>query len=478
MTIIADTLVTNVDLLTLCGQGVGYMQDGAVAIRGTEIVGVDSTKALIAGVKAQNTIDGIGKILMPGLIDAHMHTPWAVIRGVAQDIDNWMQKGLAPYASHLTKESRLAGTNLALAEAMRAGTTTFGDYAWPESGWADSFVKAGVRARLTSTINSFPEEDMSSWEVGAVYPLSDKQGKQAIQEAIVFAEQWHGSEQGRISVMLGPQGPDMISCEQLLEVKNVAQKMGLMIHMHTDQGDRETNQMMKRYGKRTPKYLQEIGYLDDQLLAVHLTESSEKEAEMIARSGASMALCSGSIGIIDGIVPPAHAFRQAGGNVALGSDQAAGNNCHNIFNEMKLTALFNKIRYRDPKVLPAWDALRMATIEGARAIGLGEDIGSIEIGKQADLILIDANSPTLTPILDSPIRTIVPNLVYGANGSEVSDSMIAGKWVMRNRKLLTVDQQQIIETAQREAECVAERMCGFSDHADLKLTGAMKQGFL
>ena len=94
MTIIADTLITNVDLLTMCGQGVGYMQDGAVAIRGTEIIGVDSTKALIAGVNAQNTIDGIGKILMPGLIDAHMHTPWAVVRGVAQDIDNWMQKGL------------------------------------------------------------------------------------------------------------------------------------------------------------------------------------------------------------------------------------------------------------------------------------------------------------------------------------------------------------------------------------------------
>ena len=146
---------------------------------------------------------------------------------------------------------------------------------------------------------------------------------------------------------------------------------------------REIEQMLKRYGKRTIAYLDEIGYLDEQLLAVHLTEATDREAEQVARSGARMVLCSGSIGIIDGIVPPSRAFRQAGGLVALGSDQACGNNCTNIFNEMKLTALFNKIRYRDPTVMPAWEVLRMATIEGAQAIGLGDEIGSLDRRRQA-----------------------------------------------------------------------------------------------
>ena len=134
-----------------------------------------------------------------------------------------------------------------------------------------------------------------------------------------------------------------------------------------------------------------------------------------------MALCSGSIGIIDGIVPPSHAFRQAGGKVALGSDQAAGNNCNNIFNEMKLTALFNKIKYRDPTVMPAWDVLRMATIEGAAAIGLGDEIGSLEAGKQADLIVVDLTAPNLSPVMAAPVRNIVPNLVYAGSGHEVRD---------------------------------------------------------
>ena len=175
-----------------------------------------------------------------------------------------------------------------------------------------------------------------------------------------------------------------------------------MLHVHTAQGDREIDQMIKRYGERTPGFFEEIGYLDEQLLVVHLTEATEEEAEMIAKSGAKMALCSGSIGIIDGIVPPAYAFKKAGGTVGLGSDQASGNNCNNMWNEMKLTALFNKIKYRDPTVLPAWEVMRMGTIEGAQAIGLGDEIGSLEVGKRADLICIDVTMPNLLPILDTP----------------------------------------------------------------------------
>jgi 5-methylthioadenosine/S-adenosylhomocysteine deaminase len=319
---------------------------------------------------------------------------------------------------------------------------------------------------------------MAGWKVGDVYPLDEATGQQATDAAMEFAARWHGSADGRITVMLGPQGPDMLDRVQLLAVKRRAEEAGLMIHMHVAQGDREIDQMLKRYGLRTPAYLQEIGYLDEQLVAVHLTEATDEETVLIAESGARMALCSGSIGIIDGIVPPAYIFRQAGGLVALGSDQASGNNCNNIFNEMKLTALFNKIKYRDPTVMPAGAVLRMATIEGAQAIGLGDDIGSLEVGKQADIILVDLTEPNLLPVLEAPIRTIVPNLIYAGTGREVRTVLVAGRVLMRDGALLTLDADAIRAEAQRQAEAVAAKVTADPVHREMALLAAMNSGEL
>jgi len=251
-----------------------------------------------------------------------------------------------------------------------------------------------------------------------------------------------------------------------------------MIHMHVAQGDREIEQMAKRYGQRTPQYLKDIGYLDEQLMCVHLTEATEDEAAMIAQSGASMCVCSGSIGIIDGIVPPAYAFHQAGGQVALGSDQACGNNCSNIWNEMKLTALFNKIRYRDPSLFPAWLALRMATTEGARAIGLAEEIGSLEAGKKADLILVDLTALNLSPVLEKPVRNIVPNLVYAASSREVRTVMVAGQVLVRDGEILVEDEGAVRAEAQRQAMLLGQRVAADPIHKGMALMEAMEKGWL
>ncbi len=278
--------------------------------------------------------------------------------------------------------------------------------------------------------------------------------------------------------MLGVHAPDMMPQELLLEAKRLAAQAGLMIHMHVAQGDREIEQMLKRYRKRTPAFLDDIGYLDEQLLAVHLTEATDVETELIARSGARMVVCSGSIGIIDGIVPPAHIFRAAGGPVALGSDQASGNNCNNIFNEMKLTALFNKIKYRDPTIMPAWEVLRMATIEGARAIGLDDEIGSLEAGKQADLILVDLTAPNLSPVLTDPVRNIIPNLVYAGSGHEVKTVMVAGRVIVRDYRVLTVDEAALRAEAQAQAAEVARRVSADPVHKGMALLKAMAGGQL
>lgn len=478
MTEHADILVTHSHLFTLRGAGVGYIPDGAVAIQGSHIAAVGSTAEVTARFQAAETIDATNCAVLPGLIDVHMHTPWAVVRGVAQDVAHWMQKALAPYSRHRTEAATLAGVRLNVLEALKAGTTTMVDYTHPVPGWAEVFEHVGVRARLTPTINALPPGEMAGWKVGDLYPLDDAVGQAAIDAAVAFAHDWHGAAEGRITVMLGPQGPDMLSRDQLIQVRRIAQREGLMIHMHVAQGDREIDQMLKRYGQRTPAFLDTLGYLDDHLLAVHLTEATDDEATMIARRGARMALCSGSIGVIDGIVPPARVFRAAGGLVGLGSDQAAGNNCNNIFNEMKLTALFNKIKFRDPTVMPAWEVLRMATIEGAQAIGLGDEIGSLETGKQADLILVDLTALNLTPVLEAPVRNIVPNLVYAGTGHEVKTVIVAGRVLMRDGVTLTADEAAVRAEAQAQAQAIAERVSADPVHKGMALLEAMKKGQL
>ncbi|MCJ7624221.1 MAG: amidohydrolase family protein, partial [Anaerolineaceae bacterium] len=410
-----DTLITHAHLFSMQGDGVGYIADGALAVKDRLIEAVGTTEELEARFHADEIIEAIDCAVLPGLIDAHMHTSLAILRGVAQDVAHWMQSALSPYSRQVTTDAAMAGTRLGVVEALKAGTCTFVDNTRPFPGWGEFYVESGVRAVLSPGFNALPSGKMADWKVGDLYHFDLEAGRSAMEKAVAFTQDWDGAAEGRITTMLGVQAADMLPVEMLKEAKEVAARSGWMLHVHVAQGDRETEQILKRYGKRPIALLDEIGYLDEQLLAIHLTDATEEEAELAAQRGAHMVVCSGSIGIIDGIVPPARVFRQAGGVVGLGSDQACGNNCINIFNEMKLTALFNKIKYADPRVMPAWEVLRMATIEGARAIGLGDRIGSLEAGKEADLILVDLKSANLSPVLLDPIRNIVPNLVYAGS---------------------------------------------------------------
>ncbi|MTI95697.1 MAG: amidohydrolase [Firmicutes bacterium] len=451
-----DILITNGYVLTMEGPGVGMLPDGAVAIRDNKIVAVGPSRELEQNFQARRRIDAKNKVVMPGLVDAHIHTGIGILRGLAQDTDNWMQQGLWPFTKTLTDEARVAGSLMNIIEGVKAGTTTFCDYDVPMLQIAANHARVGTRARVAETINEMPE-DLSGLLVGDLYPLDPAIGNHKLTRAKSVFERWHGYDDNRITCLWGPQGPDMLSRELLQEVKALAEKHETMIHMHVAQGDREINQMLKRYGMRSIQFLDELGYLDWRLLAVHLTEATKEETQLVARRGAAMLLCSGSIGIIDGIVPPAAEFLEARGNLALGSDQAPGNNCNNMFNEMKFTAILNKCRFRDPRRFPAWQMLRLATIDGARAIGLGEEVGSLRPGKKADMIMIDLDNPALAPIITDPVRNIVPNLVYSANGSEVDTVIIDGKIVMEARKILTLDEKLAIAEAHRQAQLVARK---------------------
>ncbi len=473
----ADILVLHGHVFTTAGSGVGYLEDGAVAIAGDRIVDVGQSSQLAAEYEACKTLDATGKAVLPGLIDSHTHSPEALLRGVAQDVPDYMEKAMSPFVRAMTPELALAGTRLHVLEALKAGTTCFTDYCPPYAGWAEFYDQVGVRARLTPTINALAADTMAD-RTKILYEFDEKAGQHAIEAALEFADRWHRAADGRITVMLGPQAPDMLPVDQLMTVMEHAQKRDLMIHMHVAQGDREHRQMAHRYGMRSIPFLDSIGYLGEQLFAVHLTEATSSEVELMVSRGASMGLCSGAIGLIDGVVPPAAEYRRLGGRVGLGTDSASSNNSISMFNEMKLTALFNKIRHVDPRSMPAWEVFRMATAEGASAIGLADTVGTLEAGKQADVILVDLASLNLSPVLERPIRNIVPNMVYAATGREVHSVIVAGRVLMEGRRILTADEAAIRKEAQEAAEELCRSVLRDPRHAELALLEAMRAGLL
>lgn len=449
-----DMIVRAPHFYTMEGEGVGYKKGVALAIDSGKIIAIEPDYIIMEEYTAEEILDLKHHAILPGFIDAHMHTACAIMRGLAQDTNNWMMYGLQPFDNAVTNEERFAGSKLAILEAIKAGTTTLGDYESFMEPVCDFIYKVGARGNITSTIR---EAKRRVYKPGELYEYDEELGKLSFEENLRLFHKWHNKDNGRIKILFGPQGPDFLSKELLLKIQKEAKEKDTKIHMHTQQGDRETYQVVERYGKRPIEWLKEINYLDETLIAVHLTDANDDEAMEVAKSGASMIVCPGSIGIIDGIVPPSVAFQNAGGNVALGSDQAPGNNCHNIINEMKLVALFNKIKYQNPEVMPAWRALRLATIEGARAIGLGELVGSLEVGKKADFIAIDLNKPSMLPVYTDPMRNIVPNLVYSARGEEVAVSVVDGKIIYRDGKVLAVDEEIHYKEVERYTDGIGER---------------------
>lgn len=451
-----DLIIQNGHILTMEGKGVGFIENGAVAIKGNTIQGVGTIDEIKSEYQAERVIDATNKLVMPGLIDAHIHTGIAIFRGVAQDMSNWMQKGLWPFQKHLRAEESVIGSMVNIIEGIKAGTTTFCDYDGRMDLIVENYRKIGARARVAELVNEIPD-NVGDLPVGELYPFDSSIGNTKLKRNLDLYKNHHESEDGRISVILGPHGPDMMSLELLNEIKAQGDKLNTKLHMHVAQGDREIDQMAKRYGKRSIDFLDEHGFLNERLIAVHLTEATNEETALVAKRGAGMIYCAGSIGIIDGLVPPVYHFIQSGGTAGLGSDQAPGNNCNNMFNEMKFAAILNKVKVADPRVFNATMALRMATIEAAKVMGIDHEVGSLKKGKKADIIIVNLQDPSFFPIYTKPIRNIVPNLVYSARGHEVETSIIDGKVIMENRNILTIDEISTIENAQKVAEEIAVR---------------------
>lgn len=453
-----DILIYNALLITMEEEklGAGIVLNGAVGIRGNKIAVVGDTLDLRREYRAHREIDARGDVVMPGFIDAHMHSGIGLFRGLAQDTKQWLHSCIWPLREAMTAEESSKGSMLMLAEALKNGTTTMCDFDTHMNTLVKNHAQVGSRACVCQTIAALPP-DVSNLPEGELYPLYSAREDEALLEAQKLIDEWHGGAGGRITCMLGPQAPERVSKEMLLKIKDISERRNLSVHMHVACGERETQQMSMRYGKRTIPFLDELGMLNSSLLGVHLSVATEVELKQYAESGAGMVLCSGSEAIIDGNIPPAFEFSRHSSRLALGSDQTPGGNSCNMFNEMKFTAILNKCRFQDPTLFPCWKVLKIATIDGAKSIGMGDRVGSLKVGKFADLQIINLDSLNLNPLIMDPVRNIIPNLVYAANGSEVDTVIVNGEIVVEHRCLMKVNETKIKMEAAQAAASVLSR---------------------
>lgn len=478
-----DLLIRGGHLLTMAGDGVGFVRNGAVAISGREIVAVGPEDAIGSVDRPIQTIDASGCLVMPGLIDVHMHSAATIARGLAQEVSAWMGSAYGPIVRHIDDDDAPLFSMLALMEGVANGTTTFGDYEAPMMTIAAAHEQMGNRAVLCQGISEIDwskrEEWMAhGWKPGDPAFLDPAKGEAEFERELQVFDRWNGVDEGRITNVLGPIATDMVSRELLIRAKEEARRRGTRLHLHVAQDPRENTATLQRYGMRSIPFLDSIGLLDRDTIATHLCVATDEEVELVARRGTPMACCTNSIGIIDGLVPPAALFDSLGGTVGLGSDQAAGNNSHNIFAEMRSTAMFAKIAAGSPLPLPAWKVLRMATIGGAGVLGIDDRVGSLEVGKQADLILIDLTRPPMAPVVLEPARNLVANLVYAETGSNVRLSMVAGRVIYRDGVFTRIDQQAVLRDAAAAVTRFQTRLGNDPALDDLPIVRLTRDGFI
>ena len=398
------------------------MQDGRI-----EQVGKGSSDS------ADVVVNGHGKIVLPGLINAHTHLSMCLFRGYADDmvLQDWLRKKIWPLEGKLTGEACYQGALLGAAEMILSGTTTFMDMYFYMEDVAKAVNEAGLRAFLSyGMIDIFDP---------AKTPIERKKSE----ELFNFIQQLGVS---RIRFALAPHAPYTCSAETLLWAKEFAEKNDTLIHIHIAETRKEQADFQKQHNLRVVEYLDKIGALSRKMVGAHCVWLTKSEVGLLAKAGASATHCPVSnMKLASGGVAPLPEMFDAGVAVSLGTDGAASNNTLDMFETMKVCALLHKAHRWDPTILNAQRVLDLATIEGARALGMEAQIGSIDVGKRADIILLDANQPNLNPIYGPD--TVVSDLVYSASSGNVNTTIIDGQVLMENRQLKTIDLSSTLASA-------------------------------
>lgn len=389
--------------------------------------------------QSDNTYTLDQHILIPGLINAHGHAAMCLFRGFADDmpLHSWLEDKIWPAESQWVSEDFVSdGAELAIAEMLLAGTTAFTDmYFYPDQV-ARLALKANIRAHLAAPVLDFP----TVWA---------QDSAEYIRKAMDLHDDYKNNE--HIYVGFGPHATYTVSDEPMQKIATLASELDIAIHMHVHETAHEVQDSLAKRGTRPLAHLQKLGLLIPNLQCVHLTQLEEDEIQILASSGVSAVHCPASnMKLASGFCPVA-SLLDAGVNVALGTDGSASNNELNMFNEMRLAALLGKALAGDAGVLSAWDVLKMATVNGAKLMGIGELAGTLESGKFADITAVNLNRINTSPVYD-PVAT----LVYSAQASQVSHVWVGGKLNVENGELCHLDKQQLLAKAQHWAEKIRQ----------------------
>jgi 5-methylthioadenosine/S-adenosylhomocysteine deaminase len=422
-----DLLIANATIVTMDGER-HIIENGQIAVRGDSIYVVGKGPLFPKGTQAKQTIDAKGALVLPGFINGHTHVPMTLLRGLHDDVtlDDWLRKYIFPAeAKNVTEDFVRWGTRLAAAEQIRSGVTTFADMYYFEDAVAEETKAAGMRGVLGETFIDFPAPDNKT--NAAMLEYTEK-----------FLKRWQGD--ALIHAAAAPHSIYTCSRKTLQDSAALARKYHAPILIHLAEMKKELDDSLKQNGLTPVQYLEKLGILGPDVVAAHCIFVDEKDQKILAgRQVGCVHNPSSNMMLASGVAPVVEE-RAAGIAVGLGTDGPAGsNNDLDLMEEMDLAAKLQKITKMDPRALGAKSVVEMATIEGARALHMEKEIGSLEVGKKADIILISLEEPNAVPMYD-----IYAQLAYALKGSDVETVVIGGRIVMRDKKLLTLDEPEIL----------------------------------
>ncbi|MFF1704180.1 amidohydrolase [Streptomyces sp. NPDC058252] len=395
---------------------IGFVENASIVVRGGVIEALTGDQV---GLDAVERIDARGQVAMPGLINCHTHAPMVALRGIAEDLpaEEWFNDFIWPIESNLTDKDVELGARLACAEMIRGGVTCFADHYFSMDTVAAVTADSGLRAHLGQAFFS-------------------SQGAEGRERSVEFALRHQGGAEGRITTALAPHAPYTVADADLAATAELAREHALPVHLHASESRDQTDNSLARYGRTPIEILERTGLLDTEILIAHGTGIIERDLPVLARATGQVAVATAPRGYLKFAwdPTPVRALREIGVPVGLATDGAASNNSLDVWESMALTALVQKSAEGDPRWLTSRQALHHATLQSARAVGLGERIGSLAPGRRADIILVDLTGPHTQPVHD-----LAATLVHSARAGDVRTTIVDGRLLMRDRELLTID---------------------------------------
>lgn len=380
-------------------------------------------------------IDLKGGLVMPGLVNTHTHTHSSIFRNFGDDMElmDWLNYSMWPTERFLTGELAYDATRMSCLEFIRSGITAYADQFYFAEDVAAAAAESGLCCYLAPS----------------VFTRATAETDNTLKAAVQFIEKWHGrQEETGVHVCIGPHAPYSVDEKLFKEAVELAKKYDIILHTHISETKDENRQIQERYGMSPVQWLESMGVMEAKVLAAHCIHLSDEDMDIFQRNRVHVSYNPiSNLKLVSGIMPVKNMLER-GICVSIGTDGAQSNNSMDLLNDLKTGVLLQKQILNDAEFLPAREAIRMATIEGARALYCEESRGSLELGKRADFIILDSKSPRLTPLIRSSAEKLYAAIVYSAYGADVVSVCAGGRWLMKQREVLTLNEEEVLQKAQ------------------------------